>query len=460
MKIEEIRSKLADEVRYVEDVMAEINERSADDGSLTDEDNAAFAAGVAFRDEGRSKLAELEARSEALSARTAPVDVPNFIRPAADAAEVATRASSTTGELRDSILRGLDSRGVDDTSARKFVARHAESDPSWARGLALRSSDVYAQAFNKMMTGRSATLSNEERAAISGATAAEGGVMTPTHLDPTVILTNDGSANMVRMIANVKSHTIGDTWVGVTSAGVTASNDPRQTQVSDDTPGDFAAPSISLHTAQVYAEAEREAMADQAGLAGEILAMFADARDRLEGANHMTGTGSDQPFGIFTALDANAGSEITSAGAAAISLADLQGVKRAVGQRWRGRSSWLMNPTWGDAIKVLGTALSASYSTDITQNNTPTLLGRPVYESDDAPEVTTTTVLDNRLIFGDFSNYVIIDKPGSFEVSFIPQIMGANQRPTGKVGWVGYWRSGADSVNDAAFRLLQDKTSA
>ena len=41
MKIEEIRSKLADEVRYVEDVMADINERSAEDGSLTDEDTAA-----------------------------------------------------------------------------------------------------------------------------------------------------------------------------------------------------------------------------------------------------------------------------------------------------------------------------------------------------------------------------------------------------------------------------------
>ena len=460
MKNEEIRSALAEDVRYVEDVMAQINERSDADGSLSAEDEAAFAAGVAFREEGRAKLAKLEARSDALSSRTAPVAVPNFIRPAVDAAEVATRGSSTPSELRDSILRGLDERGVDDTSARVFVGRHAESDPAWARGLALRSSDVYAQGFNKLMTGRSALLSSEERAAISGATAAEGGVMTPTHLDPTVILTNDGSANLIRQIANVKTHTVGDTWVGVTSAGVTASNDARQTEVSDDTPGDFAAPSISLHTAQVYAEAEREAMADQAGLASEILSMFADARDRLEGANHATGTGSDQPFGIFTALDANTNVEIDSAVAAAIALADLQGLRRAVGQRWRGRSAWLMNPTWSDAIKNLGTALSASYSTDITQNNTSALLGRPVYETDDAPEVTTTTLQDNRIIFGDFSNYVIVDKPGSFEVSFIPQVFGSNQRPTGKVGWVGYWRSGADSVNDLAFRLLQDRTSA
>ncbi len=75
-------------------------------------------------------------------------------------------------------------------------------------------------------------------------------------------------------------------------------------------------------------------------------------------------------------------------------------------------------------------------------------------------EVTTTTVQDNRIVLADFSQSLIVDKPGSFEVSFIPQIFGSNQRPTGKVGWVGYWRSGADSVNDLAFRLMQDKTSA
>jgi HK97 family phage major capsid protein len=120
-----------------------------------------------------------------------------------------------------------------------------------------------------------------------------------------------------------------------------------------------------------------------------------------------------------------------------------------------------MNPVYADAIKALGTALSASYSTDITQMNTDRLLGLPVYESDDAPSAQTTTVRDNEIVVGDFSNYVIVDKPGSTSIEFIPHLFNtANNLPDGRRAWYMHFRSGGDSVNDLAFRLLQDKTSA
>jgi len=84
-----------------------------------------------------------------------------------------------------------------------------------------------------------------------------------------------------------------------------------------------------------------------------------------------------------------------------------------------------------------------------------------VTESDDAPSSVTTTVKDNEVVFGDFSNFVIVDKPGSFAVSFIPTMFNTTTNlPDGRVGWYAHWRTGSDSVNDLAFRLLQDKTSA
>jgi len=129
--------------------------------------------------------------------------------------------------------------------------------------------------------------------------------------------------------------------------------------------------------------------------------------------------------------------------------------------RWRGRSSWLMNPQWALEIQNLGTALGASYSSDLPQGTTDTLYRRPVVESDDAPNTATTTVRDNRIVFGDFTNYVIVDKPGSFAVEYIPVMFNtATNLPDGRRGWYCHWRTGADSVNDLAFRLLQDKTSA
>jgi predicted phage gp36 major capsid-like protein len=39
-------------------------------------------------------------------------------------------------------------------------------------------------------------------------------------------------------------------------------------------------------------------------------------------------------------------------------------------------------------------------------------------------------------------------------IEFLPQLMGANGRPKGQRGWYAWYRVGADSVNDAAFRML------
>ncbi len=176
----------------------------------------------------------------------------------------------------------------------------------------------------------------------------------------------------------------------------------------------------------------------------------------------MTGTGSSQPFGIFTAIDATAGSELQTATAAVIAAGDLGRVYTGVPERWRSRSQWLMHPVFNMAIKNLGTAVSASYSGDLTVAPADRIYGKQVNESDDAPSTwTSTTQLENILIFGDFSNYIIVDKPGSVSIEYIPHLFNtANNLPDGRRAWYMYWRTGADSVNDAAFRLLQDKTSA
>ena len=120
-----------------------------------------------------------------------------------------------------------------------------------------------------------------------------------------------------------------------------------------------------------------------------------------------------------------------------------------------------MAPIYADAIKGLGTAISASFSGDITQSNNGNLLGLPMYESENAPTTQTTTVRDNEIVVGDFSNYVIVDKPGSMAVDFIPNMFAtANNLPDGRRAWFMHWRNGADASNVRAFAMLQDKTTA
>ncbi|WSI99516.1 phage major capsid protein [Nocardia sp. NBC_01329] len=93
----------------------------------------------------------------------------------------------------------------------------------------------------------------------------------------------------------------------------------------------------------------------------------------------------------------------------------------------------------------------------------PTLLGRPVRElsqlqgnSDITPAANDTVY---PVIYGNFSNFVIVDRLGaSFEV--VPHLFGANQRPTGQRGGFLFGRTGSDSVNDNAFRMLKVTTTA
>jgi HK97 family phage major capsid protein len=369
--------------------------------------------------------------------------------------------------LVDANLRAIEGHiddGDNQAHFEKVLKRHATSkkpaDVAWARNLLARQRPEYVDAFSKLMMGRSELLTAEERVAMSDGTSANGGYLLPTHLDPTIILTNAGSGNELRTIARVVTLTEGKVWHGVTSAGVTASYDPELAEVSDDSPT-FGNPAVTAHKAQSLVQASIEAFEDIAGLQSDVLMMFADARDRLEGNKFAVGGGTNEPFGIFTVLAANTNVNVTSTTAAAIGLVDVHKVYAAVPRRFRSRSSWFMAPTYNLAIKALGAAVSASYTTDLTQTPSDTILGKRVVESDDAVVTQTTTALDAEIIVGDFSNFVIVDKPGGMSVDFIPHMFNvANNLPDGRRAWYAYWRSGSNSVNDLAFRLLTDKTSA
>jgi HK97 family phage major capsid protein len=363
----------------------------------------------------------------------------------------------------DGNLKALEDKDVDGDNQAHFervIKRHA-GDFAWAGNILARSRPEYESGWAKLMMGRPELLDELERTAMSSGSNTNGGYLIPTHLDPTIILTNSGASNVIRGISRVVTLTEGTTWNGVTSAGVTASWDGELVEVSDDTPT-FGRVSVATNVAQSFVQASISAFQDISGLQSDVMMMFADARDRLEGAAHATGSGSsNQPKGIVTALDASTSVEVTSTTAATIGLVDLHALYRAVPVRWRGRGTWLMNPLYSLAVKALGTAISASYSGDLREPTAGRILGRPVVESDDMPTTQTTTALDNEIIYGDFSNYLIVDKPGSMSVEFIPHLFNtANNLPDGRRGWYAYWRTGADSTNISAFRILQDKTSA
>jgi HK97 family phage major capsid protein len=281
------------------------------------------------------------------------------------------------------------------------------------------------------------------------------------HLDPTLILTNQGAKDVVRTMSRQVTLTGGaNKWNGVTTAGATASWDAELTEVSDDTPP-VAPVSVPVFSAKALIQASIESFEDINGLTSDVQMLLADARTRLEATAHMTGSGSGQPTGIFPALSGNGAVTVSLTTGHTWTLADIQAVALSLGDRWTEGSEWLMHPKFLGEIQALGTALGATYSTDLTQPFTQQILGHKVNQSFIAPSVSQTTTIDNLAVFGDFSNFLIVDKPGSTSIEFIPHLFNtSNNLPDGRRAWYMHFRNGSDSVNDLAFRLLVDKTTA
>jgi HK97 family phage major capsid protein len=463
--LEQLRARLTDVVTEARTIDTEAGE-----AALTPEQNERFEALVA-------ELAELEARIKSeerreatrssLTAAPARVErtAPEVIvrqDPFAVLEDRSVQGRDRVKAVRDGLLRANEGRidgGANQAHFEGILNRHKD-DVRWAENLLSRSSEAYAEAFSKMVTGRGNELGTEERAAIAVGTNTQGGYLLPTHLDPTLMITNSGSSNVMRQYAKVVTLTEGTVWHGVTTAGVTASWDGELVEVSDDSPS-VASAAITVYKAQAFVQASVDAFQDIAGLTQDVLGLFADAKDRLEGAAHMTGSGSSQPFGLFTTINASSSLKTTSTTAATIGEVDIHALYRALPVRWRGQGSFVANPLYTLAIKRLGTALSSSFSGDLTQPVTDRILGRPVVETDDAPTTQTTTALDQEVVFAKLDEFVIVDKPGGASLQFVPTLFNtANNLPDGRSGWFLWWRSGSDMPNVAAGRILVDKTSA
>ncbi|HEX9991345.1 MAG TPA: phage major capsid protein [Acidimicrobiales bacterium] len=376
------------------------------------------------------------------------------LTPTARGAELRARAKSAIEKMQGTTDRRRE-------GATQIIERWDNEKGELSELVLATSSPAYLRAFTKLARsqGRSEVLNEEERAAVDRAmslTDAAGGFLVPFQLDPTVIITSDGSFNQVRQIARTVVAT-GDVWNGVSAGAVSWSYDAEAAEVSDDTPT-FAQPSITIRTARGFVPISLEAYMDAANVADEVGRLLAQGREDLESQVFVTGVAaSNQPVGVLSAISATDGGSpdrtVDSTTTDTFAIGDLYRLYNALPARYRARASWLSNNSIYSLARQFDTQGGAGLWATLGQDRPDGLIGKPVYEAE-AMDGTITAASDNYvLLFGDFSNYVIADRVG-MTVEFIPHLMGANRRPTGQRGWFAYYRNGADVVNTAAFRLL------
>jgi HK97 family phage major capsid protein len=349
-------------------------------------------------------------------------------------------------------------------AATGIIEQWDDKDSTLAKLCLATSSPAYMSAWSKTARGLSHELTADEARAMSNARAMSltdnaGGYLVPFQLDPTVIITSAGSYNEIRRIARQVVAT-GDVWNGVSAAAVSWSWDAEASEVSDDAPT-FAQPAINIHTARGFVPISIEALMDEQNVTTEVARLLAEGKDDLESAAFATGSGVGQPTGIVTAL-AGTASEINAAADDTFAIGDVYTVYGGLPAKHRSRASWLANNAIYGLVRRFDTAGGAGLWTTLGNDRPQQLLGKPVYESEamDGTVTTAGAVSNYILVFGNFQNYVIADRIG-MTVEFIPHLFHTgNNRPSGQRGWFAYYRTGADSVNDAAFRLLDVPSAA
>ncbi|MFD7709477.1 phage major capsid protein [Streptomyces sp. NPDC059786] len=339
------------------------------------------------------------------------------------------------------------------STATQIIESWDDKRGSLARMCLATSSPEYMRAWSKLARGKSHMVTPEEQQALERAmslTDNAGGYLVPFQLDPTVIITANGSINQIRQVARQVVAT-GDVWNGVSAGAVSWRWAAEGSEAGDNAPT-FGQPTVPVFKADGFVPISIEAMDDADNVTTEVGRLLAFGKDTLEAAAFITGSGSGQPTGIVTALTGTS-SIVTSTTTDTFASGDVYKVDTALPSRYRPNASWLANRGIYNAIRQFDSAGGTNLWERIGADVPPMLLGRRALEAEDMDGTVNATQENYVAVYGDFDNYVIADRIG-MSIEFLPHLVGANRRPTGQRGWYAWYRVGADSVNDGAFRML------
>lgn len=375
-------------------------------------------------------------------------------------------------ESRNAAMRTIDgyAERMDTGTPERLEALVREDGPQdWtARYVNAVGDPHYASAFGKVFADRdfghtyftpaeqkawtAAKNIETERSMVIG-TGSSGGFLLPYQLDPTIMMSGNGSINPIRRLARVET-TTANVWKGVSSDGVTAQYRVEGATMTDNSPT-LAQPTVTAARWDAFVPYSWELGQDDPGLVGELVRLIADGRDQLESSKFYNGSGTAEPRGIMSGLSAT--QRVATSGATAFAYADVWALKAAVPARFVENLAWVAHPkTYDTAFQFVGGNSTSPLQFDAGRGGP--LLGKSAYEWSSVGTQWTTTS-GTIAIAGDFrAGYLIADRLGLTAVP-VPVLFSGNTAasfgyPNGLSGLAVWGRTGADVVNANALRAL------
>jgi len=352
-----------------------------------------------------------------------------------------------------------------------FRTKNGDTDGELLAAYTVATSDPrYRSAFQKAASGFAPVFDSDEARAIQRVnylkramavgSPATGGYAVPVVIDPTIILTAQGSENDILRLARVETIT-NDRWRGLSSAGVSWKFGAEASAATDNAPT-IAQPEVPTYRADGFIPFSIEIGQDWPGFAERMSELLGSGYSELLAEKLTTGTGSDTPQGLISVLaaqtDPDVSTEVATAGA--ISGPDIYDMWARLPQRHRRKqnTAWMSSTDVQNAIRQLGT-VDPNFSVNITNEALPRLFGREYPMNDYMEDMPSGTGSQALLVVGDFQGYLVAQRAG-MSIEFVPMLFDrTNNMPTGQRGWFAYARVGADVIDPTAFQLLTNKAS-
>jgi HK97 family phage major capsid protein len=336
--------------------------------------------------------------------------------------------------------------------------------------LVATSNPHYRSAFQKASSGLSPVFSPEEaravrdvnnlKRAMSVGTPAAGGYAVPVIIDPTIILTAQGSDNPILRRARVETITV-DKWKGLSSAGVSWKFGAEASASTDNSPS-MAQPEVDTHRADGFIPFSIEIGQDWPGFAERMSDLLGSGYDELLAENLTTGSAADTPRGILSRLALQTNPDVsTEVGASGtIAPSDIYSMWARLPQRHRRRGSlaWMSSTVTQNAVRQLGT-LDPNFTVDMTEDGIGNLLGAPYDMNDYFDDLVADTGTEKLAVVGNWQGFLVAQRAG-MNVEFVPMLFDVtNNRPTGQRGWFAWARVGSDVVDPTAFQMLTNRSA-
>lgn len=282
----------------------------------------------------------------------------------------------------------------------------------------------YRDAFYNMIRG--VELSTEEMRSLKAGTASTGGYTVPKSFQAKLIdkLTQ---MNIMRSLSTVIG-TDSDTDIPIVVSHGTAAWTAEEGAFneSDDVFGQIT---IKAYKLTRIIKVSEELLQDSAfNLEDYLVNEFARSISKAEENAFIVGDGVNKPTGIFTSAQLGK----TTASATAFTADEIIDLYYSLPRQYRENASFVMHDTTVKAIRKLKDSEGNYLWEKGLGQATETILGRPVYTSEFAPEIAAGAKV---VVFGDISYYQIADRK---ERTF--QRLNELYAASGQVGFRGFER--------------------